>query len=240
MNMTQQAIRKVEDAYKLAEAHYKRSFTRVPVYFSNKMTRAAGYARFQYNRPVEIQLSSKLLQLNGKRFIDETPGHEAAHCIAYELYGDVGHGPEWKEVMRVIGQSPDRCHTMEVPKSGITYHCNCQEFDFTPQRHNKIQRGAKYTCRKCKAYIVKGTMTDTVKPTVHKVEQPTPKGYKEVTVNSDNCKTNADRVRLIIKHVKANNGNMDTIWLQQKDLAAQLNMKVALFRSYVKNNWSKV
>lgn len=39
--------------------------------------------------------------------------HELAHAICNWLHGDDAdvHGPKWKEVMRQLGQPPERCHS---------------------------------------------------------------------------------------------------------------------------------
>ena len=64
-----------------------------------------------------------MLQLNPETFVKETPGHEAAHIIAMELFGfeGTGHGRKWKEVMRVIGQQAKVYHNMAtIPTAKYT------------------------------------------------------------------------------------------------------------------------
>lgn len=242
MNLKHVAELRVEEAYRAAEEHYGRSFTRVPVIWSTKMTRVAGIAYFNKLKPIKIKLSKPLLDLNGPRFVDETPAHEAAHLIALELYGDVGHGPEWKEVMRAIGQEPNRLHSFKTP--GITYTCNCQEVEFSKQRHNKIQRGdAKYTCRKCKAYFKQQGTQDTVKPNTVKTNTVKPKTEtvydKEIRVTKG--KSKADTIRNAIRICKAE--GMDRLAATRvviRDLQQYLNMPTSAMRSSINHNWDRV
>ena len=159
----QACLDKIEAAYQIMEKNMGVALTRVPVEFSNRMTQCAG--RAHYNRtsqgdlgagghtPKKIVLSNRLLELNGQDFIDETPGHEAAHLISVELWGNrgEGHGTQWKRVMREIGQSANRCHNMQTPKTGgYTYVATCgTEITLSKVRHNKIQRqGLEYKVKR--------------------------------------------------------------------------------------------
>ena len=85
------------------------------------MTKCAGSATFitcgETVRTKDIALSAKLLALNGKVFVEDTPIHEAAHVIAVEVYGlaeGKGHGKRWKEVMSLLGVKASRLHSMQV------------------------------------------------------------------------------------------------------------------------------
>jgi predicted SprT family Zn-dependent metalloprotease len=67
------------------------------------------------------------------------------------------HGREWKALMRKCGLKPERCHNVNTDgvsrKTEATY-CNCSEPHLvTPQKLRKIQRGAKYYCKKCWAFL---------------------------------------------------------------------------------------
>jgi predicted SprT family Zn-dependent metalloprotease len=161
--MKQACLARVEEAFQQAEKHYNTSIPRVPVNFSRKQSRTAGTAHFTKNwltgktTGTEIRLSLQLLQLNGQEFIDRTPGHEAAHIIEIYLFGQGGHGRRWKEVMRVIGQSAERCHDMEVPTHNrVAASCGCQTHWITKQRAGKMRRGHGYKCNSCRQPLVLG------------------------------------------------------------------------------------
>jgi len=141
-----QCRNKVEDAYRLCEKHYNRKFPRVKVAFSNRMTSSAGYAIWDTSgQPSEIRLSNPIMVTNGASFVYDTPGHEAAHIIAWFLYGDDirPHGPEWAGVMQVIGLKPEVTHSYKT--STVTrkfaYRSKCGAAkELTIIRHNKLQR----------------------------------------------------------------------------------------------------
>lgn len=148
--MMAQCLEQIESAFEKAEKHFGRKIKRVPVTFSNRMTHTAGKAMYKKNRfsgeirGTEIRLSAKLLASEGSKFIKRTPGHEAAHIITYELFGNVsGHGKEWQSVMSVIGIDPKRYHSYTTPKGRrFQYRDNLGALqELTIIRHNKLQRG---------------------------------------------------------------------------------------------------
>lgn len=144
-------VDKIEQAFVTAEQYFGRTFDRVPVTFSNRMTHTAGKAIYVHRQLTgeyigkEIRLSNKLLENEGEAFVERTPGHEAAHIIVYALHGAsaTGHGSAWQKVMRVIGLEPSRCHSYETPaKKTLAYRAKCgTEKQLTLIRHNKLQRG---------------------------------------------------------------------------------------------------
>lgn len=160
VTLQKQCRAKIEAAYKTAEAHYNKKIKRVPVVFSNQQSRTAGTASYQQNKllgtitSTKIKLANKLLTLNPVEFVEETPGHEAAHCIAIELFGfaGTGHGARWKEVMNVIGQDAKRLHNMATPTANkVKAQCDCKTHMISKQRAGKMRNGtATYGCKKCK------------------------------------------------------------------------------------------
>lgn len=164
--MLQQAcLDRVERAFVYAERHYKTPIPRVPVIFNNRLTATAGRAFFdRQGRGIKIDLSTKLLTLNGQEFVDDTPGHEAAHIIASFLLRAFGaerqakqapHGAKWKEVMKVIGQEPNRCHSMKSAAKRYTYILeDDSEVHVTPLVHKRIQSGSRsYSTKSSKLLI---------------------------------------------------------------------------------------
>lgn len=146
------AIKRINEAYDMACKFYNMSFILPTISFKLK-GRRAGYAQCFLNK---IALNNDMLHANGDAFINDTPGHEAAHLIARHVYGYTiaPHGCEWKKVMRVIGQEPTRCHTFEVVTSH-QYFCNCNDRIFiSTTKHNRILKNrAKYQCLNCKTEI---------------------------------------------------------------------------------------
>jgi SprT protein len=42
------------------------------------------------------------------------------------------------------------------------YHCQCQSWPLSTTRHNRIQRGAEYRCRKCGCKLVAGMIQEAI------------------------------------------------------------------------------
>jgi SprT protein len=155
MNVTElqnACIVKIQNAYSICESIYSTKFTFPTVQF-NLRGRRAGVAYYHYNL---IRLNNVLLIENKEAFIQDTPGHEAAHLIARQVYGMFisSHGAEWKKVMQVIGQPAIRCHDFEV-KTNHVYSCKCdKKIYLSTTKHNAIQSGRRnYFCKVCKQYI---------------------------------------------------------------------------------------
>jgi SprT protein len=151
--MQDKAMKRIKEVYAKAEDVYGVPLS-FPIISFKLKGRRAGYAIPAYNK---IALNNELLHQNGDTFINDTPGHEAAHLIAYAVYGYniEPHGKEWKKVMvNVCGQSPTRCHTYEV-KTRHEYICKCDKTIYvTTTKHNRIIRGrSRYFCSTCKIEI---------------------------------------------------------------------------------------
>jgi SprT protein len=58
--------------------------------------------------------SCYLLGQNTEYFKKNTIPHELAHIIAWRLYNDKGHGPDWKNVAFMLYGDNNRCHTMQT------------------------------------------------------------------------------------------------------------------------------
>ena len=109
-----------------------------------------------------IKYNPELYVRNKQDFVDRTVPHELAHLISRRLYGNIkSHGREWKTVMMKLGiEEITRCHNYDI--SGIkktrnrpyVYTCGCKEFHLTQLLHNKILRGQRRWCLKCKGTIV--------------------------------------------------------------------------------------
>ena len=97
-----------------------------------------------------------------------TVPHEVAHYLCDVLYGHRNirpHGEQWRSMMKLF--EADDSVTGVIDLEGVPqrrmrrfpYRCACKEFEITAVRHNKIKRGAKYSCRKCEQLLVASVAT---------------------------------------------------------------------------------
>jgi SprT protein len=158
MTQLQEAcIMRADRCYLAASEHFRRTFKRIPITFSNRMTKSAG--NFKWNGfSGSITLSNVLLELNKEAFIADTVGHELAHYFAHIVYGRSvqAHGKEWKSIMKMLGQEPSRCHSMKViPSTKFIYVVDGEQVNFGKIQHSKLQSGkATYRTKKGKRNIL--------------------------------------------------------------------------------------
>lgn len=190
---------RIEECFKIAEAHFKMTLPRVPVIFENRSTKCAGRAWSKRDWstgkavPVKITLSEKIMVLNPIEFLSRTPGHEAAHIIDVAVHGcSSGHGANWKKIMKLIGQpNAERCHSMITPKSSrrsATVYCECQSHNVSQNLFNNVASGMEYKCKKCKFKLKTTPYTMLVvepaaRPLPMPVTQPIAQVKVEVKVN---------------------------------------------------------
>ena len=111
----------------------------------------------------EIQINYYLLDKYEDDYIEQTIGHEYAHLVAWKYFGRavIGkpHGRHWKAIMRSLGLEPKRCHNYETKaaRRTRTHSCECsrcgKRFELSTIRFNRILRGTRYLCPKCKGRI---------------------------------------------------------------------------------------
>jgi SprT protein len=148
---------RVEACYQLAEAFFKRPFTRPQVSLRLRGQKA-GVAHLNQNL---LRFNPTLYRENTDHFLQQTVAHEVAHLVAHQLFGpDIKpHGEEWQLIMRGVYElPPERCHTYAIQRRHTTrylYRCTCAdgEFPFTAQRHALVAKGRRYFCRRCKATL---------------------------------------------------------------------------------------
>lgn len=130
-----------------------------------------------------IQLNSVLLMENLEKFLETTVPHEFAHNVQSVLYPfDRPHGNGWKSIMRVLGAPANRCHSYDVTNAKVRtnrttydYHCKCNTFQLTSNRHNKIKNGKVYWCKKCQHVLAPKGM-----PTRHLFSKEIPAAVRDV------------------------------------------------------------
>lgn len=145
---------KGEDCFILAECFFDRAFPR-PSYLFNQRGRSAGTAHLQKNL---IKFNPVLYLQNKTIFIEQVVAHEIAHLITYQLFGKVRpHGKEWQNIMTQVFKLPaattHQLDIKDVQGKLFAYRCLCTEHQLTIRRHNNIQKGTRYLCKKCKSSL---------------------------------------------------------------------------------------
>jgi len=113
-----------------------------------------------------IDINPILFNENVDEILNQVIPHEVAHLITHAIYGYDNeirsHGWQWQSVMKSLGKSPDRCHTMDLStikkmKNKIEYVYKCKCKDYIPVskiRHNNIvNKGKHYRCNNCDSRI---------------------------------------------------------------------------------------
>jgi len=143
---------KGEDCFILAECFFDRAFPR-PTYFFNQRGRSAGSAHLQKN---VLKFNPILYLQNKDIFIEQVVAHEIAHLITYQVFGKVKpHGKEWQNIMTQVFKLPaSTTHQLDITDVQgklFEYHCGCSAHQLTIRRHNRVAKGTRYLCRKCKS-----------------------------------------------------------------------------------------
>lgn len=115
---------------------------------------AAGLANGQRSL---IRFNRELAERYPDEFVAQTVPHELAHLVAFKKFGGRirPHGREWQAVIVALGAEPRRTHSYEVTPTRrlkrFAYQCHCpgSEYLLTSIRHNRIQRGHAYICKRC-------------------------------------------------------------------------------------------
>lgn len=202
--------RKIKVCIKIAEAKYGRKFAMPSVIYRKRGTTAGTAHDGRY----EIDLNGVLLMENGDVFIERTVVHEFAHLvdgimnphtrerpIVHTRRGmrrgkrDI-HGPTWKNIMRLFGADPSRCHSYDVTNSRVKgrrahsapkhiWKCGCGggEIKLTAKNHKKqlVATGSYgyyargHTVRRCGKYSYFGLEGAELKPMPLAANTATPK-----------------------------------------------------------------
>tara|TARA_B100000959_G_C14744595_1_gene526531 strand:+ start:102 stop:629 length:528 start_codon:yes stop_codon:yes gene_type:complete len=133
-----------------------------PVISFDLKGQAAGQANYRENK---IRFNRQLLEKYAGEFVDQTVPHEFAHLVAYQKFGRRirPHGAEWKRVMEAFGVDPARTHSFDVAPTRrlkrFHYRCHCpgSDYQLSSIRHNRVQRGGIYLCRKCGCALFSAT-----------------------------------------------------------------------------------
>lgn len=191
-----------------ANAIYGTKIAYPNVIFTKRGT-TAGTANYMSHT---INFNPELYVRNVEAFLADTAIHELSHLVAHQVYRlgrgirITAHGEEWKRVMRSLGVTPSRCHsfdTSETKQKKTTvryqYKCSCQTFMVSSVRHNKMQRGFTYRCKRCNQTISYMGGSNTVKPV--QVTKPINTTPTSTNIGSGTKKERAQRIYNSNKHL---------------------------------------
>ena len=125
-------------------------------------SRVAGRTFYETNK---IVLNENYLYSESyKEFLNETPLHELAHYINYQMFTLTGHNDTWRSICYQIGLNGNRCHGFSKPlneeskKFARKYYeakCSCRTHKISSVRYNRIKNGkTKYYCVYCNQNLV--------------------------------------------------------------------------------------
>lgn len=161
-------MKKLKECAKTIRTHYDFNIDMPEVRYDLK-GKAAGQAAVSGKY---IRLHPIFLSHYEDEYINDTVVHEYAHIVQTMLFPETtykavgrmeAHGTKWKEIMRVLGVEPTRCHSysMSVLNDHTgkyrKYMCTCCNKDFllSPRRHNKVMKKiTSYSHAACNAPII--------------------------------------------------------------------------------------
>ena len=98
---------------KLVKMYSPKLHTNMPrVVLNNRFKTCGGVCKVDIR---VIELSTEMFWHNQEEYLTVIIPHEIIHLVDYDLTGNVGHGPTWKEIMRAYGLPPNRLHTLTNP-----------------------------------------------------------------------------------------------------------------------------
>ncbi len=151
----------VNETVQLIEQHYRTKFRRpVTVVYDLDSARIAGQA---LSGTFVVRLNPAFLNKYQQEYIDRTVKHEVAHLGVTQVYkidrrqNVSSHGPEWKNMMRVLGADASRCHSYQAEptqgrqKTKYAYKCSCcdKPIPVGPKIHANISSGRTYIPKCC-------------------------------------------------------------------------------------------
>lgn len=242
----QEVLAKVQQLTLKAEQLYNITLPKIDVRFDLR-GRVAGWAGQRgFNHYFMRFNVDMMVNKSWDHLLNDTVPHELAHIICFFRRTDRGHGWAWKITCRALGGSGQRCHNEEVEyaKGTTYYYVTTQGHTVSVSQiiHRRIQKGSNYTYRG-KGQITRqcafSTNPSQLKPTPAPVfTQPTVPVQTKTVVAAPTGGTNADKVRAVLRQLKADVGS--EAFERTVDWAvATLGMKRQLARSYVKNNWDR-
>lgn len=120
------------------------------VRWNPRMRSRAGVCRVQER---VIELNPHLITTPD--ILEEILVHELCHLsTSLRWPRSRPHGMRWQKLMRICGFEPRRCHTLKPTRKFLhrtwELHCGCGSHHVTTRIYNRIQRGNRYRCLRCK------------------------------------------------------------------------------------------
>ncbi len=137
------------------------SFEPIPVLFDLK-GRAAGMYKVKKAQRM-IRYNPYIFAKYFTEYLTTTVPHEVAHYVVDVLYGmknTLPHGAEWREVMAMFNADPSVTCCFDLDGIPIkqyqryAYTCPCRTHELTKIRHNRVLKGVRYNCRRCKQVLI--------------------------------------------------------------------------------------
>lgn len=153
----EQIISATETYIYQASTLLEHTFEPIAVLFDLK-SRAAGMYKVKQSRRM-IRYNPFIFARYFSENLSTTVPHEVAHYIVDVLHGmrkTQPHGKEWKNIMAMF--NADASVTCDFDLDGIPtrhyhrfdYSCSCRTHQLTRIRHNRVLKGVRYNCRRCK------------------------------------------------------------------------------------------
>ena len=226
---------KVKECIALAEKKFCVEMPNVAVRF-DLTGKAAGVAMRRWNT-YTLRFNPRHMALGGKTWdhiLNDVVPHEVAHTVC-QSNPRVGHGHNrgWKNVCLALGGNGQRCYTDEdTPELAaqtelppyVYITTTGVEIRITKVRHNKIQRGSQYTVRG------KGELN---RECAFNYMVATPATAPKVTARKAPRKATGTKADLIRAQIALGKTKDECIAYG----VMVLNMRRALAKTYVNNNW---
>lgn len=156
MDLSQQITMKVAESVKILNTILGKNYPIPPIHYFFKGTRGG----FYHHTTKTVHYNGVLAAQNAEHFLKTTVPHEVAHYIQFMEYGPrvQPHGTEWKQMMRLLGCDPIRCHSYDVAAvkqrhvKRYAISCQCKTYQVTSnliKRRNLLNPSVK--CRRCGA-----------------------------------------------------------------------------------------
>jgi len=116
------------------------------------------YSRHEGRATHRLRFNPYILVSHFLDGLASTIPHEVAHFAVATFFPRHRlrpHGPEWQEVMQVLGARPERTHSFGLEGLPVRrqqrwhYRCECMDHAVSTTRHNRMLQGARYLCRGC-------------------------------------------------------------------------------------------
>jgi len=103
----------------------------------------------------ELTIHEELFEAENREDFENTLFHEIAHFVAYWLFGEKGHGQNWKKTLAAFGFEPERVapRALRVQTENVlSVEYKCSSCGFTFRRSRRF--GSPRVHKKCAGRII--------------------------------------------------------------------------------------